>query len=448
VTGGLDQEWEDAKALVEALEGELATIDANIARSTSERVRATLTARRESLARDVDVAKKALEALVVAHAVTQPPGHVKTTPEFAAPSFASAPAPGAAPAPASVVIEPQTLTMSAGLPTMPKPSPTTVLLGAVGDAVAQHPPEGSGEQKPDDEVAHITVDFLERPALSGDVTDEQSGERSADKSADKSTDKTSDPPQGVLLDDDERTESAPRAPSPSLSLSVSSPAAAPLPSPFERLPSSNAHLTDVTDAMDTQPPHSSDPHTDPRGEAPETVSNVEELIQKLVDQEIPKTPAKQDTSYIQVFNRVPPPSAVTRAPAPLDSQLAEDEEDAPRTEQNHSPFARDDSAPDTLEVGGSSSSDESQDSQRLVMMARSLEGDAVVTAKTWIVPGPMLASVNAGADEVVRLAKAIRESADGGSVQVSDLPAKTGLSLEKVLHTVQRMVQLKLVEIE
>jgi hypothetical protein len=137
------------------------------------------------------------------------------------------------------------------------------------------------------------------------------------------------------------------------------------------------------------------------------------------------------------------PHSVARKRNPVEDSS---EEEPPRTDAIvKPPPASEDSSQDTLEVvTPKASTDSREDSQRLLVWVRSVEGDPV-TPRSWILPGPSLASVTQGSEEIVKLAKAIRSAP--GAVQVKDLPALSGVPLEKTLITIRRMVELKLVEI-
>jgi hypothetical protein len=95
----------------------------------------------------------------------------------------------------------------------------------------------------------------------------------------------------------------------------------------------------------------------------------------------------------------------------------------------------------TLEAFRSSSSD-SQDSQRLVVMARSKEG-GTLTSKSYVTAAEALQHVNSGTDEFMRISAVL--CAAQTPVQVKVLVHTAALPLERVLATLRRMLDLKLV---
>jgi len=118
-----------------------------------------------------------------------------------------------------------------------------------------------------------------------------------------------------------------------------------------------------------------------------------------------------------------------------------------RTEQNMSPFAKtpdDTEAPETLELIVEPATVSSADSQRIVLVARSTEG-TLITEDTLIRGSPVLFQVRTGSPEMVALAVVL--SAATEPVRVGDLPQATSLSIEVVMRSLRRLLELRLADV-
>ena len=144
----------------------------------------------------------------------------------------------------------------------------------------------------------------------------------------------------------------------------------------------------------------------------------------------------------------------------VDVELNDDDDDEPATDENASPFqspARrggetdsltasngDSLASDTVEVGRDPSTDDSEDSQRLVMFARSGKGEAPLGPDTRLQAGPGLFELRGAPDDIKEIAAVLCAAVD--SVPMKDLQSQTSLTMERLLMSIRRLLLLKLVE--